>query len=209
MNKENERSLFLVRHLATRFNRSGLIMGRSIDAGILEKEKGYFLDRVERFGELYEPKSPIYVSSPMRRCRQTAALLNEKFGGKYLTIEERFIETDMGEFSGKKGINLRKEYGDLVDEWMYSPETFCFPQGECYSDMRRRVKEGLKVQLKNLPERSDLVLVSHVDIIKVILSDVLGFSFDNRRYISIPTGSISVVGVLANQKLRVERINAF
>jgi broad specificity phosphatase PhoE len=209
MKEGNKRELFLVRHLATRFNHNGVIMGREIDAEILEAEKKPFLTRIERFKQVYDFEDPCLITSPMRRCRQTAGLIRDKINIRdRLVVDSDFTETDMGDFSSKKGKDLRAQYGDLVDEWMYRPENFGFPGGESYEEVRMRVEQGLERIINENRDRSELFLVSHVDIVKMIIAKVLGFPFNNRRYLTVPTGSISVVGILDSEKLQLRRMNS-
>lgn len=208
----NQQSLVLVRHLATKNNKNGIIMGRQIDAGILEEERELFGEKVKRFKESGNPHfdKSVFISSPMSRCQQTAKLMIEQLGlASEIFINQDFNETDMGEFSGKRGRELRGEYGRLIDDWMYRPESFCFPGGESYVEVKERVREGVNSLIKDYDSVPTIVLVSHVDVLKVILSETLDFPFNNRRYISIPTGSISVIGIFSGEEFRVKKINAF
>jgi broad specificity phosphatase PhoE len=206
-----ERDLVLVRHMATVNNKSGVIMGRRIDAGILESEKEPFQKKI-----LALTRNPslrldqaVVISSPRKRCSQTAELIREQAGIiSKIVFKNQFDETDMGEFSGKRGQDLRDEYGGLIDLWMFQPEEFGFPNGEAYSEVEQRVSFGLKWLISTYSDQT-VILVSHVDIIKMILSKVLDFPFNNRRYLVVPPGSISVVRILADERMQIIRINAF
>lgn len=205
--------VILVRHLATEYNENGVYMGRVIDAGIKRDEDvlGAFRDRLKNIAEkLDDVSDSIILSSPLKRCRETAEIVGGtlRIRGK-VKVRADLIETDMGAFSQKNALQLRAEFGSLVDEWMYRPEAFRFPGGESYKEVRKRVRKVIRDLKKHLRVGHTVWVCTHVDIIKMILSEVLSFSFNQRRYIKIPNGSICILDMESEDKLRVEGINIY
>ena len=67
-----------------------------------------------------------------------------------------------------------------------------FPNGESYLAVQKRVENGLE-KLKEQSTSKAIILCTHVDIIKVILCEVLGMSFNDRRNFDISNGSVSYI----------------
>ena len=204
--------IFLIRHLATKLNDRQIIMGKKINANILnDKRADMFLKNIIKLSESYSfnQENSVFISSPLARCRQTISLLRQGALriNKKIEVLEEFIETDMGHFSGKSVAEIRKEYGSNIDDWMFRPEDFTFPGGESYVEVKKRTKLGVKKLITNYSDYKNIFVSTHVDIIKMILSNVLGFPFNQRRRLNITNGSISLLSLLDNLSLRVEAIN--
>lgn len=208
-----ERKLVFIRHLATENNRNGVIMGRVIDAEIVrDQQVDDFVQRISSMHDILsesEESGIAMFTSPLIRCKQTAELISQQFKYNKPQIMElpQLIETDMGEFSGKRGNELRGKYGEMVDDWMYNPSKFRFPDGESYEEVRQRVLSVLQ-RFKNLDNRL-VFAITHVDIIKMVILEALQSSFDNRRYFSIPNGSVSVLLMDTKGKLQLTGINIY
>lgn len=207
-----DRKIFLVRHLVTEFNLSGQIMG-----GVVDMEVIGHLEEVESLGRKIkdlvsigkiDTQDAMLFSSPLKRCLQTAAIVKEVLSSQDdVVIDARLKETDMGEFSGRKASELREQYGDLIDQWMYNPEEFRFPGGESYQEVRERANAFMSLVKGILEQKKYVFIVSHVDVIKMIICDLLGKSFNTRREFSIPNGSVSVLGLSEKGEFFVDIIN--
>lgn len=213
MDKERQK-MMIVRHLPTVYNKNGVNMGRVLDAGIDadEKARADFKNRLVSFTRNLNQKADttVILSSPARRCLETAEIIKKTVGvvGGIQTMAD-LNEIDMGKFSKKDAMGLRAEFGLLVEEWMYRPETFRFPEGESYSELRARARNTLAELVDHLRNKQTVYVCTHVDVIKMILSEVLSFSFNQRRYFTIPNGSVSILGLDSEDKLRVEGINIY
>ncbi len=212
----SERKIILTRHLATEYNKSGVLMGREVDLDIKRDDVTVkqFEDRIKGVAKTLEitPQNTMVCSSPLRRCIETSRLVTRTLGlpGNILVIQD-LIETNMGDFSGKKASELRREYGVLVDQWMHNPEEFTFPGGESYMDVRNRVKLVMgKIKREvDLNHYKNIFVCTHVDLVKMFFSEILGFSFNERRNLVVPNGSISILGISDDGKLTVEGVNVF
>jgi len=208
-----ERKIILSRHLATQFNRNGIIMGANIDAPIIkDRQVGEFTKKILLVREILDESTLdniVFISSPLKRCEETTDIIKNVLNpSKQTHFLGWLTETDMGDFTGKTGHELKKQYGELVDQWMFTPETFCFPGGESYLQVKQRVKNGLKeILLKH--ENKTIIICTHVDIIKMIILEALGLSFNRRRYFEIPNGSVSTLSILKDDQLKVEGINQY
>jgi len=203
--------LFLIRHLETENNRNGILMGRRIDASIVEDEQvDKFKKRVlllKKSFENLDGSSVTVFTSPRLRCQQTANILSGVLGFKgEIVIDRSLDETDMGDFEGYHVSELRVVFGnETIDCWMHRPTVFRFPNGESYEEVKERIGKFLrKLEVSNY---ENIFVCTHVDLIKVVLLDSLGSSFDNRRQLIIPCGSISVLSLLAKGGQCVEVVN--
>lgn len=207
-----ERLIALVRHAKTDFNVSGHIMGGAIDMGTIEGQ-GDMFELTEKLQYLkkklfLQSDEIVIISSPLKRCVQTAGVVSQSIGCQQEEIiyDTRLMETDMGEFTGKKANKLRAEYGALVDQWMHTPESFRFPNGESYGEVKDRCLSMLDL-VKGIQGKRLVVLVSHVDIIKMMICLTQGKSFNTRRDFSIPNASVSVLVLNDNGELLVKDID--
>lgn len=122
--KEGTRILF-VRHGKTQGNMEGRYVGRTDEP--LRPETAEELKKVQI------PRAEIVVTSPMLRCRQTAALL---YPGQTVYVQEGLQEMDFGEFEYRNYQELsgNPDYQAYID----SGGTTCFPKGESLEDFRNR-----------------------------------------------------------------------
>lgn len=212
MIKEVDKRIFLIRHAKTEFNVSGDIMGGIIDLGILENDQEIqsLKNKISRLRDQYgiDSREVLIISSPLRRCLQTSVVVKELLEVNSEVVTDRnIIETDMGNFTGKNAKNLREEYGSLVDDWMYNPEDFKFPGGESYQEVRERVRKFIGKITSELEHYRFLIICSHVDIIKMMVCEVMGISFNTRRDFSVPNSSISILTLTPSGYFNVEGVN--
>ncbi len=198
---EREQKLIFTRHLATQFNRERRLMGRKFDLSIeRDGQIESFIESLNRFNdkEKIDPKLASIISSPLQRCLETSQLIKTTLHIPHETsISDLVTETDLGDFSGYKGSDLRSEYGNMVDEWMHNPCSFIFPNGEGYKDVESRVRKFMDFlnDSSEFEDKTHLIVCSHVDFIKMFLLAAQSRSFDERRSFDIKNGSISVVEI--------------
>lgn len=130
------------------------------------------------------------VSSPMRRCIQTATAAADALG---LTVDviDDLTERDFGTWEGLTFDEAHAKDPKLHAEWIADP-TVCPPGGEELTDMHKRVRAVRRELTKNYPGKTVLV-VSHVTPIKSLVRQALdtGPQVVNRMFLDL--ASISVV----------------
>lgn len=209
-----ERKIVLTRHLQTEYNIQGVNMGQIVDMGILREDEvvSGFKEKVNKMGKRLgvTEDNCIVISSPLKRCIETSRLSCEALNiPENILVIPELVETNMGDFSGIENAKLRERYGSLVDDWMYSPAHFRFPNGESYTEVRERVLAA-RVKIENNLKQFNLnfaFVCTHVDLVKMFITEALGVSFNTRRNFIIPNGSISLVGLLTDGSLRIEALN--
>lgn len=128
-------------------------------------------------------------SSPIQRCEETATIVGEALGLRPRTVGA-FTEVDFGDWTGRL-------LGDLarLDAWRLlneAPSRFTFPGGEALVDAQSRTVAAVE-RLDEAHRRHTIVVVTHNDIIRLVVAFYLGLSIDHfHRLESNPT-SVSVV----------------
>jgi broad specificity phosphatase PhoE len=174
--------LLIVRHGRTAANASGLLLGRNDPP----------LDDVgaAQAAALAEVVGPIdrVVSSPLQRCRSTAACIaGERIG---VEVDERLIELDYGEYDGRP-------LGDLPpgtwERWR-SDITFTPPGGESIAALGRRVRSLLE-ELAPAAIDGNVVAVTHVSPVKAAVAWALGVGDEIAWRAHVSPGSITRIRV--------------
>ena len=133
----------------------------------------------------------VVVSSPLERTRETAAPIA---AARYLpvTIEPDFNEIDFGHWTGMSFQDLHH-----LPEWRAFNE--CrglaqIPGGETMLAAQARAVAAV-LRLGAAYPGGEIAIVSHGDVIKAILAQVLGLSLHLMRRIEVSPGSRSVVAL--------------
>ena len=153
--------LILLRHGQTRANAQSLLQGR-IDHPL--DETGHV--QAARCGEFIRANYPhsLVVSSPLVRARETAAHLSDD-----VTIDDRFIELDYGDWDGRALTDVPAE---TWAQWRSDPD-FRPPGGETLNELDSRVRPALQ-ELAERARTENVVIVSHVSPIKSAVTWALG-----------------------------------
>ncbi len=106
----------------------------------------------------------ILVSSPMKRCTQTAEIL---FPGKPYVICDDMRETDFGDFEGKNAAELS---GDKhYQEWIDSGGRMQFPNGELPEDVLNRCCRGFDFITEKYSYAESIAFIVHGGTIMSVL----------------------------------------
>lgn len=151
-------TIYVVRHGRTEANATGLLLGHA-DPGLdaLGQRQAEALSRVI-------PAGARVLSSPLRRCQETARAL-----GAEPEIDRRLVELDYGELDLRP---LSEIPAEVWAAWRADPG-FRPPGGETLEELAVRVGSLLD---EVLPEArtADVVLVTHVSPVKAALAWALG-----------------------------------
>ncbi|GJM42955.1 MAG: phosphoglycerate mutase [Ardenticatenaceae bacterium] len=149
------------------------------------------------------PIKAIY-SSPVLRCRETADFIAES-QGLPVNLLETVGEVRYGEWEGKKISKLAKK-----KEWFtvqFFPSRMQFPGGDTLRGVQMRGVDALEALAKAHDDKDIIVVVSHADLIKLVLAHYLGVHTDLFQRIIISPASVSVLHLSGNGMVRVGRIN--
>lgn len=143
-------------------------------------------------------------SSPVLRCRETAEFI-AKAKDLPMNILEDVGEVRYGEWEGKKIKKLAKK-----KEWFtvqFFPSRMKFPGGETLRQVQARGVEALEALAEAHDDHDILVVVSHADLIKLVLAHYLGVHIDLFQRIMVSPASVSMLHLAPNGMVRVGRIN--
>lgn len=145
------------------------------------------------------------VSSPLSRCKATAAAIAAAAGGIPVSVEADLIECDFGVWEGLTFGDVREQYPAELDAWLASTSV-APPKGESFQQVAKRVR-GVMGKLQKAYEGQTVVIVSHVSPIKLILRDALaaGDAFLYRLLLD-PAG-VSIVDVWPDGGVSVRSVN--
>ena len=148
------------------------------------------------------PVKAVY-SSPVLRCTETAQYVASPHQLEIVELEE-LGEVKYGKWEGKKIKKLaRKKSWHAVQ---FFPSRFRFPQGEALLETQFRAVQVIE-KLSAAHQTEAIVLVSHADLIKLVLAHYLGVHIDLFQRIAISPASASVLSLSENGLVRVLRIN--
>jgi len=131
------------------------------------------------------------VSSPLERCRETAAPL-AKARGRAVDVGRAWIEVGYGQWTGRSISQLRRT--KLWRRVMFAPSNVRFPGGESLLEVQgRAVDATLDIAARHA--RGTVVVVSHADVIRLLVAHLAGMHVDHLQRLSIDTASITAVSI--------------
>lgn len=197
-------TLILLRHGRSTANAAGVLAGRTPGVALDEHGRAQAVTLAERLAQL--PLGAL-VSSPLQRCRETVAPLAQARELE-VTVDDRFIEVDYGEWTGRELRTLGKE--PLWKVVQAHPSAAVFPGGEGLAALQARAVAAVREwDAKLAAEHGTAVLwlvCTHGDIIKAVLADALGMHLDGFQRIVANPGSISAVSYTETRPF-VQRVN--
>ena len=116
-------------------------------------------------------EADIVISSPMRRCIETAELI---YPGIKPKIYDGLAETNFGKFENRSYDDLKDD--PLYKEWLASSGTLPFPGGESSEAFRKRCVEAYNKAVSDHPGKR-LAFVVHGGTIMAVMSYIFGGGF--------------------------------
>ncbi len=177
--------LYLLRHAQSEANLRGILAGPDNSVNLSNKGRKQSL-KVSKY--LQEIAFQQIYCSPISRCFQTIQPLVRARPDIALLHEEKIQEMNYGQWNGKdlKTLSKKRDWQRIQS----TPSKFTFPDGESFNQLRRRVTLFLsQVERKDGP----ILVVSHGDVIKMILASVLDLPTDKFQNFVIEPASISIV----------------
>ncbi len=135
------------------------------------------------------------VSSPLQRCRETAAAIAAVRNGHQVAVTEddRFAEVAYGDWTGKPIKRLAKEPLWRVVQAHPSAERFPGSGGESLPGVQERAVAAIRDWNARLGPKAVYLVCSHGDVIKSIIADSLGLHLDMFQRIQVDPCSVSLI----------------
>ncbi|MBY0441102.1 MAG: MSMEG_4193 family putative phosphomutase [Mycobacteriaceae bacterium] len=184
-------TVILLRHGRSTSNTAHILAGRSEAIDLDDRGRRQAAELVDRIAEL-----PIrgLVCSPLLRCRRTLEPLAESLGLQPV-IDERLVEVDYGQWTGRR-------IGDLVKEPLWAvvqahPSAAVFPGGEGLAQVQARAVAAVREHDRRLADQDGVDVLwlacTHGDVIKSVIADALGLHLDHFQRVTADPGSMSVI----------------
>lgn len=198
-------TVILLRHGRTTANATGVLAGRTPGVGLDGVGRAQAAAAAERLASVRLTR---VVTSPLLRCRQTAAIA----AGPHalaVTPDRGLVECDYGDWQGRPLAELATE--GLWRLVQAHPSRVVFPGGEAMAAMQHRAVTAIR-EVDAAVTASDgneavWLAVSHGDLIKAILADAHGMHLDLFQRIEVHPASLSVIAYGAHGP-RVLAINS-
>ncbi|MEU2065966.1 bifunctional RNase H/acid phosphatase [Streptomyces anulatus] len=145
------------------------------------------------------------VSSPLRRCRETASAVAGRLGLD-VRIDEGLRETDFGAWEGLTFGEVRERYADDLTAWLASPDTAPTGGGESFAEVAERVAAARDRIVARYAGRT-VLLVTHVTPIKTLVRLALGAPPEALFRMELSAASISTVAYYADGNASVRLLN--
>jgi len=179
--------IIFLRHGQAKNNTERILAGRT--KGIPLTEIG--IKQAEHTAELLEHMnvSAIY-SSPIQRAKHTADIVAER-NSLDVTIDDRLIELDMGKFTGVPYDEIFSSHGNVFMKF-YNGELEIAHNGvETFAEVKKRVLGLVDHVIEKHPDEN-VVLVTHMDPIKAMLSTIVDLSPTNLFELIIANASLNI-----------------
>lgn len=181
--------IMLVRHAENEWVRTGKLAGWTpgvhlnshgrVQASALAE----YLSRI-RINAIY--------SSPLERTMETAEAIASRFPDMVVEPLDALGEVRFGAWQGRSLHKLRRE--PLWRLVQIFPSRVVFPAGESFRAAQMRAVDALET-LARQQDRQRIVVVSHSDIIKLVLAYYLGMHLDFFQRIEVSPASVSVLSL--------------
>ncbi len=181
--------LFLVRHGRTVWNEGGRIQGHAdIDLSAAGRREVASWQVPPAWTETR------WLASPLRRARQTAALLTDQ----PVTIDARLIEMDWGAWEGQRLADLRAAAPDAMAANEARGLDFRPSGGESPREVAGRVQELFAV-LAAAP--TPVVAVTHKGVIRAALALATGWQMRGKAPVRLDRGDALALTIAAGGRL--------
>lgn len=180
-------SIIFLRHGQAKNNIERVLAGRT--EGVPLTEQG--IQQAQNIAKFVEKMnvSKIY-SSPIQRAKQTAEIV-ANHNSLDLSFDDRLIELDMGKFTGMKYDEIFNTHGNVFMKF-YSGDVEIAHNGvETFAEVKKRVLSIVDLCL-NEHQDQNVLLVTHMDPIKAMLSTVMDLKPESLFELIIANASLNV-----------------
>ncbi len=179
--------ILLVRHAVNDYVKTNRLAGWT--PGVHLNEEGQAQAEVLGQRLAAAPVKTIYAS-PLERTMETAEAIQKHHPDSTLIQNPAIGEVRYGDWEGQSiaALRLRKMW-QMVQE---TPSRAYFPNGETMRGVQTRAVDEIE-RLVTLHPRDLIVVVSHADLIKMILAHYLGMHLDLFQRLVVSPASISTL----------------
>ncbi|NDJ59743.1 MAG: MSMEG_4193 family putative phosphomutase [Chloroflexi bacterium] len=181
--------ILLIRHAVNDFVKTGKLAGWTPEVHLNDEGKAQAEALGQRLADA--PIKHIYAS-PLERTMETAEAIRQHHAHLHIQSHEGIGEVRYGDWEGKSIASLqRRKMWQVVQEY---PSRAYFPNGETMRGVQTRAVNAIESIASTHP-RVMVVIVSHADLIKMVLAHYLGMHLDNFQRLVVSPASISMLAL--------------
>ena len=145
------------------------------------------------------PNNCTWYVSPLKRAIQTAEALSKHVTYSKMILENKLIEQNFGDWSGKKISEVWKilNKNKMRHNFSFISPDFSPPNGESFKEQSKRV--GIWLKNLNVLEGKSIVIISHAGTIRSILLHALKIKHDYAIGIEILHQSLNILEMITNK----------
>lgn len=192
--------LYLFRHGQTDSNIAMRFLGATDiplnEVGISQAKAAVFNDI--KFDAIY--------ASPLTRTMQTAEILNENQGLEIIKLDD-IKERNFGCFDNLTVEEMKELNIEEYDAWQADYENYRISDGESAADVLERISRAMEKIIDNHKSAVEgakderVLIVSHLNAIRFMLSAVFGFSFQQSRIFDIKNTAYVKLQITENRRV--------
>ncbi|WP_030617980.1 bifunctional RNase H/acid phosphatase [Streptomyces sclerotialus] len=145
------------------------------------------------------------VSSPLRRCRETAETIADRLGLD-VRVEDGLRETDFGAWEGLTFSEVRERHPADLNAWLASDKAEPTGGGESFAAVARRV-ELTRDKLRARYAGKTVLLVTHVTPVKTLVRLALGAPPEALFRMELSAASLSAIAYYADGNASLRLLN--
>ncbi|MFZ5791367.1 MAG: histidine phosphatase family protein [Pseudomonadota bacterium] len=192
--------LALLRHGPTAWSRDKRIQGLSDQ--LLDAEGRA---EVSRWRLPPEFVAAVWVTSPLRRCCETALLLAGSHRRREaIAVEPRLIEMDHGQWEGERLADLRARLGADMAAREARGLDYRAPGGESPREVQARLRPWLA---EIGAAGGDVLAVTHKGIMRALYAQATGWDMIAKPPVKLRDAALHLFLVAADGSLALERLN--
>lgn len=181
--------VLLIRHAQSTANRRGVLTGQTPGVSLSAQGRVQSQELALRLGKA--KLSQLRVS-PMQRCIETIEPwinAQRKFQSESLIVDHGVNELDFGDWTGRKisSVSMTREWARVQKQASKAK----FPNGESLKQVQRRARSSFD-EAVSARGRGAIGIVTHADVIKVLVADLLNLHLDEFQKIVIDNASVTV-----------------
>jgi broad specificity phosphatase PhoE len=178
--------IYLVRHGESIANTKSIYQGQTYDTKLSTLGK---LQAKAMAKHLARISLDCIICSPLRRTHQTAKIVS-KFTKIKVETNRDIIETNHGLWEGLHKENIAKNWPQLYLNWFINPSEITFPDGESFLQTQMRV---IRWWAEIKEDKQNILIVSHDNILRIIISDVLKMNLDDIWQFHLHPAAITII----------------
>ena len=179
--------IIFLRHGQAKNNTERVLSGRTPGVPLTQKGTEQASQAARLLSEMNV--SAIY-SSPIKRAKDTADIVAQH-NALDVAVDERLVELDMGKFTGMPYDEILSSHGNVFMKF-YNGELEIAHNGiETFPAVKKRISSMVSHVLERHADEN-VVLVTHMDPIKAMLSTVMTLSPKNLYELIIANASLNI-----------------